>query len=338
MGLLVPGLVAEEEEVVEVVEESSIIPPRLVATAVRRQEPITPLVPIEGLNEKLVRVGRELFQDTGISYPAGAMSCASCHSVPEGGIEPEFPRHAVQVDHYNTPTVINASLNVALHWDAEYETLEEQIDAPISDPERMNTSWERIEKYVNSQRRYRKAFRESTGELPTEDSIREAFTSYLRFLIGSGSKFDQWLAGDERALSTDELSGYLSFRKLNCVSCHQGDLVGGSILQPLGEMKSYFEQRRSLTEDDLGRFNITGDEQDRYVFRVPSLRTAASTAPYFHDGSVSDLSEAVVAMIEAYTDEEPNPEMVRRIELFIRSLEAAPPSFEAKPRIELEEI
>lgn len=335
IGLSLPLLFSEEEEV-ELVEEQSFIPTRLVATAVRRSEPISPLEPFENLDEHLVRLGKELFGDSGLSYPSGTTSCATCHNVKNGGVEPNAVRQPASTEHYNTPTIFNAGLNVVLHWEGVYNNLEEQLDAPIQDPKQMNTTWERIEKYVRSQRKYRVAFQEKLGAPPNERLIRQALAAYIRYLVGSGSRFDQWLAGEEMVLTTDELSGYLSFRKLNCVSCHQGALVGGSMVQRLGPLKEYFENQRELVESDYGRYNVTKEESDKFVFRVPSLRTAASTAPYFHDGSARTLEDAITAMIEAYTDSEPNAEVVRRIALFIRTLEAAPPELEAKAKIELE--
>ena len=338
IGLLVPGLLAQEE-VVEVAEESPFVPPRLVATDIRRAEPIAPLVAFEALDEKLVRIGKELFQDAGLSNPPGKMSCASCHNVRHGGIEPNALKQAAPPSgHYNTPTVINAGLKTVLHWEGSFENLEDQLDVPITHPQQMNSSWEKVTKYVRSRPRYRISFQENFGAAPSERLIREALASYLRYLVGTGSKFDQWLAGEEMALTTDELSGYLSFRKLNCVACHQGATVGATMVQHLGPLKEHFASSRELGESDLGRFNFTKDEKDKFVFRVPSLRTASSTAPYFHDGSAKTLEEAVEIMIRTHAGTEPNSEVVRRIALFIKSLEAEPPDLEFQAKIELEVV
>ena len=139
-------------------------------------------------------------------------------------------------------------------------------------------------------------------------------------------------------MTVDEYAGYQLFKKLNCVSCHQGAGVGGTMLQRLGEMKTYFDVTHDPSETDLGRYHVTKRERDRYVFRVPPLRNVEQTAPYFHDGSVATLEEAVAIMIEYQLGLEVRQQDVDQLSAFLRSLTGqlageSDPEKESKPRL-----
>lgn len=306
------------------VEEAAI--PKYVAAHSRRSEPIDPLVPFVGLDSEVVFLGKKLFHDPALSGN-GRVSCATCHILTEGGDDNLASPITMKPNtgHRNTPTVFNAALSLAQFWDGRARSLEDQVDDPITSEDKMNSDWERITKYLTNEPSYAKAFRTHLNGNPSPELVKKALATYERSLIAVDSKFDHWLAGDESAIGTEALSGYYTFQKLNCVGCHQGTLVGGTMFQSIENLKPFFASKRELNDADLGRYNVTGAERDRFVFRVPSLRHAELTAPYFHDGSASTLEEAVDAMIRYQIGEEPNREEVRRIAIFLRTLTGTVP-------------
>ena len=144
----------------------------------------------------------------------------------------------------------------------------------------------------------RKRSAPSTTDGITRPTIKNALAEFMRSLNTPNSRFDQWLQGDPSALTATELEGYRLFKDYGCVSCHQGANVGGNMFQVFGVINEFFKRRGNVTEADLGRFNVTGNPEDRHAFKVPSLRMAAHTAPYLHDGSAATLRDAVDAMFE----------------------------------------
>lgn len=313
-----PGPTADAEVIVEEVSYTAAIN--------HRNEPIAPVVPFENLDTGVVLLGERLFHDPSLSRN-GRISCASCHDVKKGGDDGRalpvgFDGAAGKM---NSPTVLNSALNHTQFWDGRASTLEEQVDFPINDPTEMNSDWPRVVKFLTNNPRYNREFLANFGEEPTEALVRTALATYQRALLTAGSPFDKWLQGDETALSSDVYSGYHLFKKLNCVSCHNGENVGGHIFQPLGKVREYFTAQRPARDEDLGRFNFTGREEDKFVFRVPSLRNVELTAPYLHDGSAKTLSDAIETMIEYQVGAVAKAEDIRRIELFLNSLTAPTP-------------
>lgn len=292
-----------------------------VAASTRRNEPISPIVPFEGLDKDVVALGKRLFHDRALSGN-GRVSCSSCHNIEEGGDDGLAFSKGVNDKQtlVNAPTVLNAALNFAQNWTGRVRTLEEQVDDPLLAENQMHSDWERITKYLNTDPTYARAFRTHLHAAPSPELVRKAIATYERSLVTVDAKFDQWLAGKEKALSTEELSGYYSFQKYNCVNCHQGPGVGGTMFQSVANMEDYFSSKRKLGSQDFGRFEVTGKEADRWVFRVPSLRNVELTGPYFHDGSAKTLEMAIETMIREQAGEEPNVEEVRRIGLFLKSL------------------
>ena len=312
------------EEEVEVSNAPKIT---YVAATSRRNEPISPIVPFEGLDKNVVSLGKRLFHDRALSGN-GRISCSSCHNVEEGGDDGLALSKGVNDEstRVNTPTVLNAALNFAQNWNGRARTLEEQVDDPLLAENQMHSDWERITKYLTTEPTYARAFRTYLHAAPSPELVRKAIATYERSLVTVDSKFDQWLAGEEKALSTEELSGYYSFQKLNCVNCHQGPGVGGTMFQSVANMEDYFSSSRKLGSQDFGRFEVTGNEHDRWVFRVPSLRNVELTGPYFHDGSAKTLEAAIETMIREQAGVEPNAEEVRRIGLFLKSLTGVLPN------------
>jgi cytochrome c peroxidase len=127
-------------------------------------------------------------------------------------------------------------------------------------------------------------------------NVLDALAAYQRSLTTPRARFDRYLAGERTSITADEERGYRLFKSYGCSACHQGVNVGGNLFQKFGIFSDPFTGRGAITQANLGRFAITGMESDRHVFRVPSLRNVAVTAPYFHDGRAATLEEAVEIM------------------------------------------
>jgi cytochrome c peroxidase len=301
------------------------------ASTARRHEPIQPLLPFVELNPAIVELGKRLFHEPALSIN-GRTSCSTCHPLHQGGTTSVPIPQGVngQPHRYNAPTVLNAALNCAQLWDGSVATLEEQVEGPVTNPHELGSSWERVTKFLKHDPYYSRSFTQLMEGEPTPEHVRTALATFLRSLITLNSKFDQWLAGTEEALNSDEFGGYYLFKKYDCIRCHQGPGVGGTMFQPLGIAKAYFDQNAPQT--DLGRYQFTKLERDRHVFRVPQLRNVELTAPYLHNGAVATLEEAVALMIEYQCGQEVNHEDVRRITAFLKTLTGELPAESRSPR------
>lgn len=258
---------------------------------------VSPLETPEPEEPALVELGRRLFMEKKLSG-GQTVSCQNCHNLRSGGVD-----HLVRsvgdrgaLGDINAPTVYNAYLNSSLFWDGRAETLEEQAAAPITNPKEMNARWSIILARLSGDASYQKAFQQVYQTPPTQEGVVAALAAYERTLVTLDSPFDQYLRGHQKAISPEAVRGYEKFRSYGCISCHQGMNVGGNMYQKFGIMGDYFQDRGHVKPIDWGRFNVTHKEEDRYVFRVPSLRNVARTAPYFHDGSAANLPAAIRVM------------------------------------------
>jgi cytochrome c peroxidase len=170
------------------------------------------------------------------------------------------------------------------------------VNGPALSLSEMGSTWEEIVKKLMNSPSYRVEFDKLYPDGVKPANVRNSIAEFERSLLTPNARFDKFLLGDDNAINAQEKSGYRKFRSFGCASCHQGINVGGNMFETLGAMADYFKDRGGLTQADLGRFNITHKEEDRYVFKVPSLRNVELTAPYFHDGSMTTLGEAVQAM------------------------------------------
>lgn len=261
-------------------------------------EPIKPLPPSLHQNPERAEIGRQLFHDPRLSAN-NRVSCASCHNLAKGGVANGLPRGigfkgkptAVAV-----PTVLNAALNFKQFWNGRVDTLEEQINEVIQNPIEMGSKWEDVIAKVSQDVRYKQAFATAYKDGVTKANIQNAIATFERTLLTPDSRFDKYLRGDTHAISEVEKTGYAKFKQYGCIACHQGMNVGGNMFQKFGVMADYFAKRGNPTQADLGRYLVTKDDNDRHVFKVPSLRNVALTAPYFHDGSAKTLDDAVDIM------------------------------------------
>lgn len=264
---------------------------------VANQEPITPLPLVLKLDTRKVALGRRLFHDPQLSRD-NTISCSTCHNLAKGGADglPAPIGINNKKGKINTLTVFNSAFNFRLFWDGRAATLEEQIDFPVHHSDEMATTWPEVIAKLQKDVSYRSDFAAIYPEMIQPSSVKDAIATFERSLITPNSKFDRYLRGDKQAINKDERAGYELFKSLGCISCHQGRNVGGNMYEKLGIVGDYFAQRGNIQEVDLGRYNITGVEDQRHDFRVPSLRNVALTAPYFHDASVNTLEKAVATM------------------------------------------
>lgn len=262
-------------------------------------EPISPIPFETEVDRDKSALGRQLFHDPLLSGD-GTLSCASCHDLEQGGHDglPLPLTNSGATGVINTPTVFNSALNFRLGWRGHFRTFEEHTDATLHQADQMNTTWAELLPKLQAQKNYADAFRHLYVGGLTKESVLNVITEFQRSLLTPNARFDQYLRGVGDALSDDEKRGYELFKNFGCVSCHQGVNVGGNLFQKVGIFKDYFAGRSTITRADLGRMLVTGAERDRYVFRVPSLRNVAVTAPYFHDGGVAQLEAAVRKMGE----------------------------------------
>ncbi|MBF0170252.1 MAG: cytochrome-c peroxidase [Nitrospinae bacterium] len=260
-------------------------------------EPITPLPQTLLLDPGKVALGERLFSDPRLSGD-GTVSCATCHSLDTAGVDRAIVSTGVggAKGSVNAPTVFNSGFNFKQFWDGRAATLEEQVAGPIHNPLEMNSSWGPLISRLKGDGELVATVRKLYGADLTPAVVQDAIATFERSLVTPDARFDRYLRGDGAALDGREKRGYVLFREYGCVSCHQGVNVGGNMFQVFGVMGDYFRDRGGETKADQGRYNVTKREEDRHVFKVPSLRNVALTPPYFHDGSAATLERAVEVM------------------------------------------
>lgn len=283
-------------------------------------EQVQPLPMDIKLPANKVALGRRLFNEMALSSDR-TISCASCHQLDKAGTD----RKAVSIGIngaeglFNSPTVFNSGFNFTQFWDGRVLSLEQQASGPIHNPDEMGSNWQEILPRLRADAVYQAHFSKIYPDGISAENVVDAIATYERSLITPNSRFDQYLRGDKNALTSYELKGYHLFKDYGCISCHQGVNIGGNMFQYFGVFDGYFENK-TISQSDLGRFNVTGYEDDRYVFKVPSLRNVAVTAPYFHDGSVSSLDSAVVIMGRYQLGRELSEEDTQLLVTFLQTL------------------
>jgi cytochrome c peroxidase len=284
-------------------------------------EPITPVPAATGLAPAKVRLGERLFHDPKLSH-GDVVACASCHRLGDGGDDNSIrsPGLDGRPLPFNAPTVFNAALSFRLNWRGNFRTLEEQAEAVLLDPRLMNTSWDELLAKLRAEPSYREAFAAAYDAEPDRAQVLDALASFERSLLTSDAPFDRHLRGERDAITGDEVQGYELFKSYGCVACHQGVNVGGNLFQKFGIFENPFARRPEVTEADLGRFALTGEDRDRHVFRVPSLRNVGVTAPYFHDGSAATLEQAIAAMARSQLGRTLSNREIGLIAAFLRTL------------------
>lgn len=287
---------------------------------------ISPIEPVEGLDPKTVHLGARLYHDPNLSAD-GTISCASCHVVTTGGHDglSLSPGVGGAMGNVNSPTVLNSHLNFVQFWDGRAKDLAEQALGPIENPVEMANTLDAVVEYLRSEPSYVELFGECYDGTITAETLADAIATYEKTLTTPNGRFDQWLRGDDKALNEVELAGLQAFVDTGCIACHVGPGLGGTMYQKMGVVNSYFEGRE-IDEASLGRFNVTQNESDRHRFKVPLLRNIARTAPYFHDGSVDSLDEAVRVMAHLQVGMDLTDEEVTSITAFLHTLDGELPT------------
>lgn len=278
-----------------------------------------------------VLLGKMLYFDTRLSS-TGTVACASCHNVMEGGDDHRPTSMGVhgQLGGRNAPTVWNAAFLSVQFWDGRAPSLEEQAKGPIVNPDEMGMP--KMELAVDRIRRingYLPYFRRAFGANAAidADSIARAIAAYERTLITPDSAYDRYVGGDKSALSAQQQRGMQAFADAGCTACHSGPNFSGPTLPqgtgffqkfPVYANSPYVARYRLL--DDGGRAAVTGKPEDQNLWRVPGLRNLVYTAPYFHNGLVKTLPEAVKVMAATQLDKQLGDAQAADIAAFLESL------------------
>lgn len=294
------------------------------AAIAQSQEPIQPIVPPKQVNLGMVELGKKLYFDPRLSK-SGFISCNSCHNLSRGGSDniPTSIGDKWQQGPINAPTVLNSSLNVAQFWDGRAADLKAQAGGPIANPGEMAFSHTLAIGVLESIPAYQREFKTVFGKTKIDiDQVTAAIAEFEKTLVTPNSRFDQWLLGKQDALSPTELAGYQLFKTSGCVACHNGEAVGGNSFQKMGVVQPY-----KATSPAEGRSAVTGKDIDRFNFKVPTLRNVEMTYPYFHDGAVNTLPEAVDVMGKLQLGRTFTKDENAKIVAFLKTLTGDQPSF-----------
>lgn len=262
-----------------------------------RDEPIIPIPLTSNLNQDKVALGELLFNDTRLSLN-NKIACSTCHQLDAGGDDNQKIgiAHDSGMHIVNTPTIFNSRYNFRQNWDGSVRTLAGQIDKVVHNHLEANTNWTELISELRQDFKMSKHFSNVYSEGLSRDTYVDALTEYEKSMVTPNARFDQYLRGDNEAITEKEKQGYQLFKELGCISCHQGINVGGNLFQKLGIFYNYFASRGDIQHADYGRMNITAKQSDMHVFKVPSLRNIELTAPYLHDGNAETLEDVVVIM------------------------------------------
>lgn len=265
----------------------------------------------------LVALGKKLYHDPIMSLDQD-ISCNSCHNLKTYGVDnlPTSPGHKGQLGGRNSPTVYNAALHMSQFWDGRAKDVEEQALGPVLNPVEMamptgDVVIERLQAKAEYKKLFAKAFPHEK-EAITFPNVGKAIGAFERTLV-TPSRFDAYIKGDTTALNDAEKAGLKTFVQTGCVTCHVGSPLGGQMFQKMGLVKPY-------PLKDLGRYEVTKLEAEKYFFKVPSLRNIEKTGPYLHDGSVATLEDAVRIMAEYQLGKQLSQEETASIVTFLKSL------------------
>jgi len=280
-------------------------------------EPLPESIIDEEENAALIKLGKTLYMDTRLSVN-DKIACNSCHALDNYGVDSEStsPGYNNKRGGRNSPTTMNAALHITQFWDGRARDVEEQALGPILNPIEMGmpNKGDVVAK-LKATDEYQQLFAEAFPDQKypfNYNNIGAAIGAFERTLL-TPSRFDDYLKGDEDALTPEELAGLSKFIDAGCATCHNGVVIGGNSYKKMGLVESY-------ETGDLGRYEVTGLENDKQVFKVPSLRNIVHTGPYFHDGSVETLDEAIRLMAKHQLGKDADEEFVAEVKAFLGSL------------------
>jgi cytochrome c peroxidase len=303
---------------------ASIIFATLPFSANATTEPIAPIAAVKIANPALVELGKKLFFDPRLSK-SGFISCNSCHNLSMGGTDnlKTSIGHNWNQGPINAPTVLNSSMNIAQFWDGRAKDLQAQAGGPIANPGEMASSHVLAVEVLQSIPAYVAEFKQTFGtDTVTIQEVTKAIAAFEETLVTPNSRFDKWLKGNKKALTTEESAGYKLFKDSGCVACHNGPAVGGNSYQKMGVVEPY-----KASSPAEGRVAVTKEETDRFKFKVPTLRNVELTYPYFHDGAAKTLTEAVDTMGRIQLGKKFNADENAKIVAFLKTLTGDQPGF-----------
>ncbi len=288
--------------------------------------------PANPATKEKIDLGRTLFYDTRFSL-SQQFSCNSCHNLEKYGVDGEktSPGHKGQRGTRNSPTVYNSAAHLAQFWDGRAKDVEEQAQMPVLNPVEMAMpSKEYVLQVINSIPGYVEAFKKAFPDESnpvTYENFGKAIGAFERGLT-TPAPFDKYLAGDKGAIPDAAKQGFMDFFTSGCITCHMGSYFGGNMYQKAGLVKPWPDQK------DQGRYEVTKNEAERMFFKSPSLRNVAKTAPYFHDGSVATLEEAIKRMSEHQTGVPMSEPKIKSIIAFLETLTGEiPQEYIKKPEL-----
>lgn len=269
-------------------------------------------------SEDRIALGRMLYYDARLSK-SQTVSCNSCHDLAKYGVDGQPTSEGYKGQHgdRNSPTVYNAAAHFVQFWDGRAPDVEAQAKGPVLNPVEMGLASDKqavavlksIPEYVAA---FGKAFPGEKDPV-TFDNMAIAIGTFERKLV-TPSRWDKFLKGDQAALTEAEKAGFNTYADTGCGTCHAGALLGGNLYQKVGVMNPYPDT------SDPGRFKVTKSESDRMFFKVPSLRNIEKTGPYFHNGKVATLDQAVVQMADYQLGKKLNPEQTASIVTYLKAL------------------
>lgn len=301
--------------------------PNTLAAAEFANEPVRPIPDSVAYDTDKAKLGDVLYHDTRLSAD-GTVSCATCHGLNTAGVDNKRYSEGIgkQLGGVNAPTVYNACFNFVQFWDGRAGTLAEQAGGPPLNPVEMGCkSFDEIVARLSEDKAFVDSFTVVYPEGLSQATITDAIAEFEKTLVTPNSAFDRYLKGDKTALTAEQTEGYDLFKKYDCATCHAGVNMGGLTYELMGQRENYFEDRElteksGLTDGDNGRWAQTKIERDRYRFKTPTLRNVALTWPYYHDGSVPTLNEAITKMAKYQVGRAIRAEEAQKVESFLEAL------------------
>ena len=292
-----------------------------VASTIYAHSDIVPIPKTLSFDHEKAQLGKQLFKDPILSRD-GTVSCSSCHDLQSNGAA--STKYSVGLDKkettINTPTIFNAVLNFVQFHDGRAKDLDQQLTLGATQSTCLDTKVETMVSKLQSSS-YKEKFAKIFHDGITKENVVSVIVEFEKALITPYSRFDKYLRGDVTILTSQELKGYKTFQEDGCINCHNGVNIGANMYQKMGLFVPYKANKISN-----GRFDVTKRERDKFVYKVPTLRNVAQTAPYFHDGSAKTLSDAVVKMYEHQLGVKKSKKEVTNLVLFLKTLDAPKPT------------
>lgn len=287
----------------------------------RSAEPVLPIPRHIDVDQRKVALGLRLFEDKRLSRD-GSMACRTCHLLDKGGGDGRALSPTINGGRRstNTPTLFNVGLNTLYGWLGAPTTLEALTEAIIKSKKGLDSDWATIIPRLDNDDDYIGQFNDVYADGIQPANVNDAIAEYMRSLITPGSRFDRFLQGDAVALSNDEIQGYDLFKKYGCSSCHQGELLGGNMTASKNIFVDANDKEAGALSADIKRYEQTDPEPEHGVLRVPTLRNVQRSGPYFHDGSVETLDEAVELMGRSMLGRDIPPAHIKQIVRFLNTL------------------